>query len=113
MVSVGLGIGWTWRGTLIVGYTDADSSDLMPGDIAIMINAFNMDMPFDQFITEQLAGDDDTRRWTISQQLMRNVLRLPVSCVWHLMVREVLWQTSCRHDTMADTIRIVASSFWG
>ena len=95
------------------GYTDADLGDLMP-NIAIRINAFNMDMPFDQFITEQLAGDEMITCWTISaidakRLVATGFLRMAPDGTGGAVADKL----QARHDTMADTIRIVASSFLG
>ena len=59
--SVGAGIGWTW-----CDYTDSLDARGVGGEGDIpesyryrdwVVNAFNQDMPYDQFIREQIAGD--------------------------------------------------------
>lgn len=99
------------------GYTDADSERPDAWRYRdYVINAFNMDMPFDQFITEQLAGDemitsplDNLSAIDAKRLAATGFLRMAPDGTGGAVADKL----QARHDTMADTIRIVASSFLG
>ena len=99
------------------GYTDADSERPNAWRYRdYVIDAFNIDMPFDQFITEQLAGDELVTS-PLSNLSAVDAKRL-VATGFLRMAPDgtggaVADKLQARHDTMADTVRIVSSSFMG
>ena len=81
-----------------------------------VIRALNTDMPFDQFITEQLAGDElvtaplDNLTDADAQLLVATgFLRMAPDGTGGAVADKLL----ARNDTIADTIRIVSSSLLG
>lgn len=99
------------------GYSDADSERPYAWRYRdYVIDAFNSDMPFDQFITEQLAGDElitspltDLSAVDAQRLAATGFLRMAPDGTGGAVADKV----QARHDTMADTIRIVSSSFIG
>ena len=99
------------------GYTDADSERPDAWRYRdYVIDAFNSDMPFDQFITEQLAGDElitspltDLSAVDAKRLAATGFLRMAPDGTGGAVADKV----QARHDTMADTIRIVSSSLLG
>ncbi|MDA7864508.1 PSD1 and planctomycete cytochrome C domain-containing protein [bacterium] len=99
------------------GYTDADS--VRPDAWRYrdyVIDAFNIDMPFDQFITEQLAGDElvtsplnNLSAADAKRLVATGFLRMAPDGTGGVVADKL----QARHDTIADTIRIVSSSFLG
>ncbi|MCH2127000.1 MAG: PSD1 and planctomycete cytochrome C domain-containing protein, partial [Pirellulaceae bacterium] len=79
-----------------------------------VIRAFNADMPFDQFITWQLAGDELTERPyknlaadKIDQLIATGFLRMAVDGTAGAN------EEVARNQVMADTLKIVSSAFLG
>ncbi|MCP4941216.1 MAG: DUF1553 domain-containing protein [Planctomycetaceae bacterium] len=99
------------------GYTDADSERPDAWRYRdYVIDAYNSDMPFDQFITEQLAGDELVTS-PLTNLSAADAKRL-VATGFLRMAPDgtggaVADKLQARHDTMADTVRIVSSSFIG
>ena len=99
------------------GYTDTDSERPDAWRYRdYVIEAFNTDMPFDQFITEQLAGDElvtsplnNLSAVDAKRLVATGFLRMAPDGTGGAVPDKL----QARHDTMADTIRIVSSSFLG
>ena len=99
------------------GYTDADSERPDAWRYRdYVIESFNADMPFDQFITEQLAGDElitsplkNLSAADAKRLVATGFLRMAPDGTGGAVADKL----QARHDTMADTIRIVSSSFLG
>lgn len=99
------------------GYNDADSERPDAWRYRdYVIDAFNSDKPFDKFITEQLAGDELIT--SPLNDLSEKDAKLLVATGFLRMAPDgtggaVADKLQARHDTMADTVRIVSSSFIG
>jgi len=102
----------------IAGYADSDGySDADPPRgysykyRDYVIRSFNADKPFDQFIIEQLAGDELARATQASPQdaldpEKRELLIAPASCAWAPTARprlRLLIRTRVRNQVVADT----------
>lgn len=99
------------------GYNDADAERPDAWRYRdYVIRAFNSDKPFDQFIREQLAGDEMVT--SPSNQLSTKDLELLTATGFLRMAPDgtggsVPDANVARNDTIADTIKIVSSSLMG
>jgi hypothetical protein len=107
----------------VVGYADSDGYSEQDTERPwawqyrdYVISSFNADLPYDQFVVEQLAGDELTAQpWENLNQENHRVLaatgflRTAPDGTEHQGVD----QDVARNDVIVDTIKIVSSSFLG
>ena len=99
------------------GYTDRDTERQHAWRYRdYVINAFNNDKPFDEFIVEQLAGDELLES-PLNNLAERDVERLTATGFLRTAPDgtgdAVTDAAAARNETIADTIRIVSSSLMG
>ncbi len=104
----------------VAGYADSEGSDrdeIRPWAYKYrdwVIRAFNQDMPFDEFITWQLAGDELTER-PLKNMSPRQIEKLTATGFLRMAADGTGSKNDeeSRNQVMADTIKIVSSSLLG